>query len=96
VRSVPLVLALLALVACDGPGRPPKTTPAAERLARAETAMEACKKRVGLENVATPAAVVLDDPATRGQEMTPEMAGQLRLKIQCRLELDELLAARRP
>jgi hypothetical protein len=39
---------------------------------------------------------VLDDPATRGQEMTPEMAGQLRLKVQCMLELNELLAARTP
>jgi hypothetical protein len=39
---------------------------------------------------------VLDDPATRGQALTPELAGQLRLKIQCRLQLDELLAARRP
>jgi hypothetical protein len=66
------------------------------RLAKAEAAMTDCKKRVGLEDVATPAGMVLDDPATRGQEMTPEMAGQLRLKVQCALELNELLAARRP
>src|SRR5207247_1364867 len=39
--------------------------------------------------------LAVDDPATRGQEMTPEMAGQLRLKVQCALELNELLAARR-
>jgi hypothetical protein len=39
--------------------------------------------------------MVLDDPVTRGQEMTPEMAGQLRLKVQCALELNEVLAARR-
>ena len=57
--------------------------------------MNECKQRVGLADIATPDKVILDDPTTRGQEMTPEMAGQLRLKIQCRLELDELLAARR-
>jgi hypothetical protein len=82
------------LIACESPK--PKTSPAAERLAKAETAMEECKKRVGLESITTPTGVVLDDPATRGQELTPELAGQLRLKIQCRLELDELLAAGRP
>ena len=93
----PLAVAalVLALVACDGP-KPPKTSPVAERLTRAEAAMDECKKRVGLTDVATPAGVILDDPATRSQALTPELAGQLRLKVQCRLELDELLAARRP
>jgi hypothetical protein len=91
-----LILALVVAAAACGSPEAPKTSPAAARLAKAEAAMEACKKRVGLESVATPTGVVLDDPATHGQEMTPEMAGQLRLKIQCRLELDELLAARRP
>jgi len=93
-RILAILLALaLPLVACN------RTDPAkiaAERLAKAEAAMEECKKRVGLQDVATPTGTVLDDPATHGQEMTPEMAGQLRLKVQCRLELDELLAARRP
>ena len=90
-----LLLIGIALVGCNR-SEGPKVSPAAERLAKAEAAMEECKKRVGLQDVATPTGVVLDDPATRGQEMTPEMAGRLRLKIQCRLELDELLAARRP
>ena len=92
-RVLALPALLLALVACDGP-KPPKTD--AERLAKAEAAMEACKQRVGLAEITTPTGVVLDDPATRGQALTPELAGQLRLKVQCRLELDELLAARRP
>ena len=66
-----------------------------DRVAKAEAAMADCKRRVGLDDVATPSGMVLDDPATRRQEMTPEMAGQLRLKVQCALELNELLAARR-
>ena len=84
---------LLTLAHCDSP-KAPKT--AADRVAKAEAAMEECKKKVGLEAIPTPTGVVLDDPATRGQAMTPELAGQLRLKIQCRLELDELLAAQKP
>jgi hypothetical protein len=84
---------LLTLAHCDSP-KAPKT--AADRVAKAEAAMEECKKKQGLEAIPTPTGVVLDDPATRGQALTPELAGQLRLKIQCRLELDELLAARKP
>ena len=84
---------LLSLAHCDSP-KTPKT--AADRVAKAEAAMEECKKKQGLEAIPTPTGVVLDDPATRGQALTPELAGQLRLKIQCRLELDELLAARKP
>lgn len=88
-----LVLLLVALAACN------QSTPGplrkADRVAKAEAAMADCKKRVGLDDVATPSGMVLDDPATRGQDMTPEMAGQLRLKVQCALELNELLAARR-
>jgi hypothetical protein len=84
---------LLSLAHCDSP-KTPKTT--ADRVAKAEAAMEECKKKQGLEAIPTPAGVVLDDPATRGQAITPELAGQLRLKIQCRVELDELLAARKP
>ena len=90
-RRLALIL-VIALVACD---QVPSGTAKAQRLAKAESAMNECKKRVGLEEVATPTGMVLDDPATRGQEMTPEMAGQLRLKVQCALELNELLAARR-
>ena len=90
------VTAALVVVACNPASNEPKPSAAAVRLAKAEAAMNDCKKRVGLEDVATPAGMVLDDPATRGQEMTPEMAGQLRLKVQCALELNELLAARRP
>lgn len=83
------------LLAGCSPGETPQQQ-AAARLAKAEATMEECKKSVGLADVATPTGVILDDPATRGQAMTPEMAGQLRLKIQCRMQLDELLAARRP
>jgi hypothetical protein len=83
----------LVLTACN------QSTPGplrkADRVAKAEAAMADCKKRVGLDDVATPSGMVLDDPATRGQDMTPEMAGQLRLKVQCALELNELLTARR-
>ena len=83
----------IGIAACNQ--APPGPSPAAQRLAKAEAAMTECKKRVGLEEIATPSGMVLDDPATRGQEMTPDMAGQLRLKVQCALELNELLAARR-
>jgi hypothetical protein len=97
-RTCAFAVLVLALVACDrAPNEPPKPPKVdAARLARAEAAMETCKKNAGLTEIATPTGVVLDDPATRGQDMTPEMAGQLRLKVQCMLELNELLAARRP
>jgi len=56
--------------------------------------MAECKKRVGLDDVATPSGNGARRSATRGQEMTPDMAGQLRLKAAVlRLELNELLAA---
>lgn len=93
-RRAALLLLVVALAACDGP-KPPKAQ-AAERLTKARVAMDACKQRVGLGKVATPTAAVLDDPATRGQALSHELAGQLRLKVQCRLELDELLAAGGP
>ena len=92
-RFALVVLVGLGIAACNQ--TPPGPSPAAQRLAKAETAMTECKKRAGLEEITTPTGMVLDDPATRGQEMTPEMAGQLRLKVQCALELNELLAARR-
>ncbi len=86
-------LGTVALGAC-GRGETPQQK-AAARLARAEAAMEGCKQRSGLGATPTPTTVVLDDQATRGQMLTPEMADQLRMKVQCRLELDELLEARR-
>ena len=89
---VGVLLLLLALAACNKtPGPLHKT----DRIAKAEAAMTECKKRIGLEDVSTPSGMVLDDPATRGQEMTPEASGQLRMKVQCAFELNELLAARR-
>jgi hypothetical protein len=90
-----IALALVLAIAGCSPGETPQQQ-AAARLAKAEAAMEECKRSVGLADVATPTGVILDDPATRGQALTPELAGQLRLKIQCRLQLDELLAARPP
>ncbi|HET7344151.1 MAG TPA: hypothetical protein VFL90_21990 [Methylomirabilota bacterium] len=93
-RTLMVLVALtLPLVACD---RTDPAKVAAERRAKAQAAMEECKKRVGLQDVATPTTVVLDDPASHGQELTAQLAGQLRLKVQCRAELDELLAAGGP
>ena len=57
--------------------------------------MNGCKQRIGLGDVPTPDTSVMDDPASRGAALTPETAGQLRLKVQCRAELDALLAARK-
>jgi hypothetical protein len=88
------VVLAMAIAGCS-PAETPQQQ-AAARLAKAEAAMDECKRSVGLADVTTPAAVVLDDPAARGQALTPELAGQLRLKIQCRRQLDELLAAQRP
>jgi hypothetical protein len=90
---VAALVSILVVAACNQ--SPPGALHKTDRVAKAEASMAACKKRVGLDDVATPSGMVLDDPATRGQEMTPEMAGQLRLKVQCALELNELLAARR-
>lgn len=87
------VLALgFALAACTS--ETPQQKAAAD-LAKAEAAMNECKQRVGLGDVPTPDTAVLDDPAARGAALTPETAGQLRLKVQCRAELDSLLAARK-
>ncbi len=92
-KRIVVLLAVLALAGC-GRGETPQQK-AAARLARAEAAMEACKQRHGFQTTPTPSTVILDDPATRGQALTPEMADQLRMKVQCRMELDELLEARR-
>jgi len=87
-----VILLALVLAGCSRENPQEK---AAARLARAEAAMNECKQRVGLGSMPTPDTVVMADPATKGAELTPETAAALRLKVQCRLELDELLAARR-
>lgn len=86
-----LVVALLA-VACS---REDPRQKALGRLEKAEAAMTGCKQRIGLGDIPTPDTVVLADPAIKGVELTVVTAGQLRLKVECRLELDELLDARR-
>ena len=82
----------LALAACAS--QTPEQQ-AAVRLAKAEAEMNACKQRLGLDAIPTPDTVMLDDPATHGQPLTPETAGQLRLKVQCRPQLAALVAARK-
>ncbi len=88
------MLGLTWLAVACGP-RETREQQARARLAKAEAAMNECKQRGGLGDIPTPDTVVLADPAQKGAELTTEMAGQLRLKVQCRLELDELLDARR-
>lgn len=83
----------IVLAACTSGETPAQK--AAERLKKAEAVMDACKTRIGLANIPTPDTVVLADPAIADKELTEVTAGQLRLKVQCRLELDELLDARR-
>ena len=91
-RAAALLLAVL--VAACTPAETPEQQ-AAARLQKAEAAMNECKARIGLARVATPTALVMDDPATRGAEMTPESAAQLRMKVECALPLNELLAAQK-
>jgi hypothetical protein len=81
-----------------GAGCTPAETPeqqAAARLQKAEAAMNECKARIGLTSIPTPTTLVMDDPAARGAEMTPEAAAQLRMKVECALPLNELLAAQK-
>ena len=89
-RTLPIV-ALIA-VAC---ARGDPEQKGVERLHKADAAMNECKQRIGLADIPTPDTVVLADPAVKGAELTPVTAGQLRMKVECRLELDELLDARR-
>lgn len=89
-----LIAASIVLVAGCGPAETPQQK-AAARLQKAEVTMNACKEKAGLASSPTPDTVVLADPATSGQPMTPATADQLRMKVQCRPELDELLGARR-
>jgi len=88
-----LLLAVLLAAACT-PAETPEQQ-AAARLQKAEAAMNECKARIGLASVPTPTTLVMDDPATRGAAMTPETAAQLRMKVECALPLNELLAAQR-
>ncbi len=91
-KRAPLLALGLLLAACTSETSAQK---AAAELAKAETAMSQCKQRIGLGDVPTPDTSVMDDPAARGAALTPETAGQLRFKVQCRAELDALLAARK-
>lgn len=93
---VTLAAALLAIIlaaACT-PAETPERQ-AAARLQKAEAAMNECKGRIGLADVPTPTTLVMDDPASRGAAMTAEAASQLRMKVECALPLNELLAAQR-
>jgi hypothetical protein len=95
VKRLILIAASIVLVTGGcGPSETPQQK-AAARLQKAEAAMNACKEKAGLASSPTPTTVLLADPATAGQPLTPETADQLRMKVQCRPELDELLGARR-
>jgi hypothetical protein len=93
VRSAAGLLCAVLLAACT-PAETPEQQ-AAARLQKAEAAMNECKARIGLAGMPTPTTLVMDDPATRGAEMTPETAAQLRMKVECALPLNELLAAQK-
>jgi hypothetical protein len=93
VRAAAGLCAILLAGACT-PAETPEQQ-AAARLQKAEAAMNECKARIGLSSMPTPTSLVMDDPATRGAEMTPETAAQLRMKIECALPLNELLAAQK-
>src|SRR2546421_12875666 len=92
----PRTLALAFLLGVAACNQSPGPLYKADRVAKAEAAMAECKKRVGLDDVATPAGMVLDDPATRRHEMTPEIAGQPRLNVQGAPGLNGVLAPRAP
>jgi hypothetical protein len=94
VRSAAGLLCAVLLAAACTPAETPEQQGAA-RLQKAEAAMNECKARIGLASAPTPTTLVMDDPATRGAEMTPETAAQLRMKVECALPLNELLAAQK-
>jgi hypothetical protein len=91
-RRAALLLAVLVAAGCT-PAETPEQK-ATARLHKAEAEMNACKARIGVADVPTPTTLVMDDPGARGAEMTPERAAQLRMKVECALPLNELLAAR--
>lgn len=88
-----LLFAVLLAAACT-PAETPEQQ-AATRLQKAEAAMNECKARIGMASVPTPTTLIMDDPATRGAALTPETAAQLRMKVECALPLNELLAAQK-
>lgn len=95
--AVKMVVALLVpLLTVSGCATESPEEKAAKRLARAEAALEECKRRLGLQGTPTPDTVILDVPGQRGQPLTTEGANLIRLKVVCRGELEELLAARQP
>jgi hypothetical protein len=94
VRAAAGVLCAAVLAVACTPAETPEQQ-AAARLQKAETAMNECKARIGMTGVPTPTTLVMDDPATRGAELTPETAAQLRMKVECALPLNELLAAQK-
>jgi ABC-type Fe2+-enterobactin transport system substrate-binding protein len=94
VRLAAGLLCVVALAAACTAAETPEQQ-AAARLQKAEAAMNECKARIGLASMPTPTTLVMDDPATRGAEMTPETAAQLRMKVECALPLNELLAAQK-
>jgi hypothetical protein len=93
-RSAAGLLCSVVLAAACTPAETPEQQ-AAARLQKAEAAMNECKARIGLADIPTPTTLVMDDPATRGAAMTPETASQLRMKVECALPLNELLAAQK-
>src|SRR3990172_3301548 len=57
-------------------------------------ATEECKRQAGLQGTPTPDTTILDVPEQRGQPLTTEGANIIRLKVTCRGELEELIAAK--
>lgn len=93
-RAVPLLIALaLGVGGCGGSSQ----DKALKRLARAEAAMEGCKKEVGLKGTPTPDNASLFDMSQQGKPLTldPERVAQMRLKVECLGPLTELLEARK-
>ncbi len=86
-----LVFPLFLLAGCAAESPEEK---AATRLRQAEDTMEECKRRAGLEGTPTPDTTILDMAEQRGQPLTTEGANTVRLKVTCRRELEELIAAK--
>ena len=89
-----LLALILPLVTVAGCVRESPEEKATRRLAQAEAAIEECKRRAGVQGTPTPDTVILDVPGQRGRPLTTEGANLIRLKVACRNELVELLAAR--
>lgn len=92
VKRLPsLLLPLILLAGCATESPEEK---AATRLRQAEVAMEECKRRAGVQGTPTPDTTILEVPGPP-QPLTPEAANVIRLKVACRDELEDLLAAKR-